>query len=102
MSEWAKYAGVTFSLVDLNTSPAAPLIRITFDPSAGNWSALGSLAQNVPAAQATMNLGWIFDSVDEQPFEKGVILHEFGHALGLTHEYSGELLNSAGEPRCNR
>lgn len=88
---------MTFSLADLNTSPAAPLIRITFDPSAGNWSALGSLAQNVATAQATMNLGWIFDSVDEHPFEKGVMLHEFGHALGLVHEYSGELLNPSGE-----
>ena len=95
MSEWTKYAGVAFSLVTATVSPA-PLIRITFDPSAGNWSALGSLAQNVPAAQATMNLGWIFDSADEHPFEKGVILHEFGHALGLVHEYSGEHRDSAG------
>ena len=68
------------------------MLRITFDSGAGNWSFLGTLAQNVPPAQATMNLGWVLDSPDPQPFEKGLILHEFGHALGLTHEHSGDIL----------
>ena len=64
------------------------MIRISFEPTAGNWSVLGNLAQNVPPENATMNLGWVLDSVDEQPHERGVILHEFGHALGLMHEHS--------------
>ncbi|THH31486.1 hypothetical protein EUX98_g2707 [Antrodiella citrinella] len=86
ISEWSKYAGVTFSLVAATATPP-PLVRITFNAPLGNWSVLGNLANNVPASQATMNLGWIFDSADEKPFEKGVILHELGHALGLTHEH---------------
>ena len=59
---------------------------------------LGNLAQNVLATQATMNLGWVFDSADEQPYEKGVILHAFGHALGLAHEHLGfERLSASGK-----
>ena len=90
INEWTKYAGVTFVVAGSNGQTASPLIRISFDASTGNWSALGSLAQSVPSGQATMNLGWIFDTTDEQPYEKGVILHMFGHALGLTHEYTME------------
>ncbi|TCD68232.1 hypothetical protein EIP91_011301 [Steccherinum ochraceum] len=94
ISEWTKYAGVTFALVDASTNP---LIRISFDPTGGNWSVLGSLAKNVALDTATMNLGWVYDSPEDQPYEKGVILHTFGHALGLTHEHSANNpLNVAG------
>ena len=64
------------------------MIRITFDPTLGNWSYVGALTSSVSPSAATMNLGWVLDSTTDQPFEKGVILHEFGHALGLTHEHS--------------
>lgn len=76
------------------------MVRITFDSTTGNWSALGSLANNVSPAQATMNLGWVFDTVDDQPYEEAVILHEFGHVLGLSHEHSENVaLDDAGMTR---
>ncbi|THH31771.1 hypothetical protein EUX98_g2429 [Antrodiella citrinella] len=85
-SEWSKYGNVTFTLVAANASPA-PLLRVSFDSTSGNWSTLGSLATGVDSTTPTMNLGWVYDSVNEQPYERGVILHEFGHALGLIHEH---------------
>lgn len=41
----------------------------------------------VGKSQPTMNLGWIADDVMLEDSERGVILHEFGHVLGLMHEH---------------
>jgi hypothetical protein len=40
----------------------------------------------VPFEFATMNFGWLTDDSPEYEFSR-VILHEFGHALGLIHEH---------------
>ena len=34
-----------------------------------------------------MNLGWINDTEDIGEIDKAIILHEFGHALGLGYEH---------------
>ena len=68
-------------------------IRITFDPSKGAYSALGSGSLSFPRNECTMNLGWL-DTVDEisgRKESKGkatVVIHEFGHALGMIHEHN--------------
>ncbi len=72
--EWSEYANIMF---DFNDSADAQ-IRITFDPSLGAWSYLGKDNATIPSHEATMNLGWV---------DQGVILHEFGHAIGLIHEH---------------
>ena len=60
-------------------------IRISFRYS-GSWSVIGTSCQHVPANEATMNFGWLHrDSSDEEL--RRVVLHEFGHALGLGHEH---------------
>jgi hypothetical protein len=41
----------------------------------------------VDKTKATMNLGWITDYEGISDDERGVILHEFGHCLGLLHEW---------------
>lgn len=76
-------------------------IRISFrsDPNYGGyWSMVGVLAQNARPSQPTMNLdgfrrklvpylsgqnpeGW------QQSYYRSTILHEFGHALALSHEH---------------
>lgn len=70
--------------------PAAQAdIRISFAFS-GSWSVIGTTCKNVPKNQATMNFGWLTPTVTDQEAER-VILHEFGHALGLIHEHQNPL-----------
>ncbi|KAH8099645.1 hypothetical protein BXZ70DRAFT_240399 [Cristinia sonorae] len=91
IGEWSYYANVNFSLVDADS---APMIRITFDNQAGNWSYAGNLALNVVPTAATMNLGGVSDGTD-CPVERSIIMHEFGHALGMTHEHTQDILLSS-------
>lgn len=66
--------------------------RIMFVTSRGAWSSLGTQAVDVPKDEPTMNLGWIDDNedYDNVVFEGTgiVVLHEFGHLLGMIHEHS--------------
>jgi hypothetical protein len=72
--EWTKYANLNFEFTD---NPRAK-IRATFDESDGAWSYLGTDNLNIPLHASTLNLGWQ---------DQGVILHEFGHMIGLGHEH---------------
>ena len=70
-------------------------IRITFDSSHGAYSAVGTEALSTDS-QETMNLGWL-DTANEGDYDfpeaKGmatVVVHEFGHALGMIHEHNRE------------
>jgi hypothetical protein len=83
--EWTKFANLKFAFTD---GPDAQ-IRISFDPTDGAWSYIGTDCLSIAAHKATMNLGWV---------DQGVILHEFGHAIGLIHEHQ----NPAGGIIWNR
>jgi hypothetical protein len=95
------YANITFHH---STELQGTTVRITFNPDQGSWSfgayhtcstlrcieqcrTVGTKNSSIPAGQATMNLGWIADTTNIADDERGVILHEFGHVLGLLHEY---------------
>jgi hypothetical protein len=71
---WSKVANLQLVFDD---SPQAE-IRITFDANDGAWSYIGTDCREIPLHAATMNLGWQ---------DAAVILHEFGHAMGLAHEH---------------
>lgn len=71
---WSEFANLDFVFDD---SPQAE-IRISFDPNDGAWSYVGTDCRGIPLPGATMNLGWQ---------DEAVILHEFGHAIGLAHEH---------------
>jgi serralysin len=79
--------------------PPAPktLIRISFSHN-GSWSAIGTTCKQIVAKnRPTMNFGWLnIHSVDEEIQQ--VVLHEFGHALGLIHEHQ----NPSGQITWNR
>jgi len=64
-------------------------IRISFAYS-GSWSVIGTTSKNVPKTQPTMNFGWLTPDVTDAEAQR-VILHEFGHALGLIHEHQNPL-----------
>ena len=88
VKEWAKYANVSFIKVD----DQAATIRITFNPTLGAWSRLGTYAYKTKLDEATMNIGPITTDPECSPMERGYILHEFGHALGLFHEHQSPLM----------
>lgn len=74
---------IQFSYFNAN-SPERGDIRIWFEPGGSN-SYIGSDAENVALTEPTMRLGWIDRTKSDQEIRQ-VILHEFGHALGLIHE----------------
>ena len=85
--EWVtNLARLTFSWVN---NAAQSDIRISFQYS-GSWSVIGTTCRNVPKNQPTMNFGWLTPTVTAAE-AKRVILHEFGHALGLIHEHQNPL-----------
>ncbi len=62
------------------------LIRISFQYD-GSWSTIGtSSRQLTDKTRPTMNYGWLDASSPEEEVQR-VVLHEFGHALGLVHEH---------------
>jgi len=76
--KWSNHANLK---LDFNNASDAE-IRISFLDSDGAWSYIGTDCKDIPLDQATMNLGWQ---------DEGVVLHEFGHAIGLIHEHQNPL-----------
>ena len=72
--EWMNHANLRFEFTE---NPTAH-IRVTFDSNDGAWSYVGTDNLNIPLHAATLNLGWQ---------DEAVILHEFGHMIGLSHEH---------------
>ena len=71
---------------DTNDTP----VRISFKYP-GSWSVIGtSCRQIADKTQATMNFGWLTEATSDDEVQR-VVLHEFGHALGLIHEHQSPL-----------
>jgi serralysin len=64
-------------------------VRITFQ-FPGSWSVIGTSCQTLPKTVATMNFGWLTPSSRTAEVRR-VVLHEFGHALGLIHEHQSPI-----------
>jgi hypothetical protein len=77
------HANVTF----VESDAAQSNIRVTFT-GAGYWSLIGTQADIQPG-RATLCLG--FRSAPDSTKLRRVVLHEFGHALGLIHEHQQPL-----------
>lgn len=72
------------------------LVRISFKYS-GSWSVIGTTCKQVPKKQPTMNFGWLTPDSEYEEIRR-VVLHEFGHALGMIHEHQ----NPGGTIHWNR
>lgn len=68
-------------------NPETADIRIAFDPDGGSWSHIGIYARRIDSDKPTMNLGRATEETPDRDFAS-VVLHEFGHALGLLHEHN--------------
>jgi serralysin len=73
------------------------LVRISFQYQ-GSWSVIGTTCRQITdQIQPTMNFGWLTPTSTDEEIRR-VVLHEFGHALGLIHEHQ----NPAGGIQWNR
>jgi serralysin len=71
---------------DFRKNTSNTLIRISFKFS-GSWSVIGTTCKQVTdTTQPTMNYGWLTPDSEDDEIRR-VVLHEFGHALGLIHEH---------------
>jgi len=71
--KWTEHANLKFAFGDA----AAAEIRVAFADD-GAWSYVGTDGTGIPPHEPTMNFGWL---------DEAVVLHEFGHAIGLAHEH---------------
>jgi hypothetical protein len=101
---------VNLTFIWSNETPLKPAdcpIRVSFDSNQGAWSLLGTQSLTESSSNATMNLGWIDDDTDFDPPTSlesrgsgAVVLHEFGHAIGMIHEHSSP--NTSIQWRCDK
>jgi serralysin len=83
--QWIDRTGIGLSF-EYRTDTVDTDIRISCK-YAGSWSLLGRYARSEPdKSQPTMNYGWLNEGSTDLEVQE-VVLHEFGHALGLIHEH---------------
>ena len=79
-SIWTRYANLSFERIHRFGD-----IRITFK-SGGSWSYIGTDSIGLSKLEPTMQLGWLTEDTPIDDYKR-VVLHEFGHAIGLLHEH---------------
>jgi hypothetical protein len=82
--QWMEFANIHFVF---GNAPDAEIL-ISFQQP-GSWSAIGTDAlvkEYFPPNQPTMNFGWLTPTSSDDEYSR-VVLHEFGHALGMIHEH---------------
>jgi len=81
---WTAPDTANLKIVFVN-DPKKADVRVSFKYS-GSWSTIGTSCRTVPQNQPSMNFGWLTPASPDDELRR-VVLHEFGHALGLIHEH---------------
>ncbi|KAI9054030.1 hypothetical protein LZ554_001203 [Drepanopeziza brunnea f. sp. 'monogermtubi'] len=68
------------------------LLYSASSPTEGTDFNVGTVCKTVAQDQPTMNYGWFDDTTSDEQFSR-VVIHEFGHAIGCTHEQSSPVAN---------
>lgn len=89
--EWTRYTNLVLRFVD---EAGDSDIRISFGDPQSAWSRIGTDCRSVPPTLPTMNLGFLTAESSDKAV-KQLVLHEFGHALGLLHEHQHPALGIA-------
>lgn len=84
VKEWTAPDTANLRIVFVN-DPGKADVRVSFKHS-GSWSTIGTSCRAVPKDQPSMNFGWLTPESSDEELRR-VVLHEFGHALGLIHEH---------------
>ena len=80
--EWVSLASLRLIFVESDDAD----VRIGLWPGHGSWSAIGTTCRDVPDGLSTMNFGWLDAACSDREL-RSVVLHEFGHVLGLAHSH---------------
>ncbi|WP_126247806.1 M12 family metallopeptidase [Chitinophaga rhizosphaerae] len=79
-AEWERFTGAKFVYVPAGQNSD---IKISFAKKGVSWSHIGTDSRN---HNPSMNFGWLEEEQVDSLFAS-VVLHEFGHAIGLVHEH---------------
>jgi hypothetical protein len=82
INQWAQYVNLKFQFVSSGYSNIA--IGFKWNNDTSSWSYVGRMSLR-NWTEPTMNLGWLDSSTSDKEWSR-VVLHEFGHVLGLVHE----------------
>lgn len=80
---WGAYANISFEASQDEDAE----VRVALQQDGSSWSYEGTRSQEIAAKEPTMNLGWLNPHSPLSDLES-VVLHEFGHVLGLAHEHN--------------
>jgi hypothetical protein len=88
-NEWLQHVNLGF---EFGNDPNAE-IRISFAQKGTSWSWVGTQARRIDKAKPTMNYGWLTQTTSDREYHR-VVLHEFGHAIGMGHEHESPTAKS--------
>lgn len=90
-NEWVTGTSIRFDFGATNATRSCVLavpsdIRVSLTGT-GNWSYVGKHAMGIAAEKATLNLSGMNHGNALTEYDRFLVLHEFGHALGFEHEH---------------